>query len=181
MVCVSECSKIHKYCTKWANCSKSVTCNHGYRSQLLWFSFQNWGRDRSRASSQPERAPWPRAWRREDQEPQVLGRHRNLHPLGLCAHRQRRRVGWVLLPLSRIPLRRRRKDQEGSSPPQSGGATLQLQGGKGKPHDCGIECLKIFSFSGISDGARFRGQNCSDLLEYKINNLTCIENYGEKR
>ena len=40
---------------------------------------------------------------------------RSVHPPGMRAHCQRRRVWWLLLPLPRVPLRRLRQDQEGTS------------------------------------------------------------------
>nr|AAQ23540.1 RH01528p [Drosophila melanogaster] len=52
----------------------------------------------------------------------VAGGHRSVHASGLCAHRERRRLGWLLLPLPRLPLRRLRKDPQGTRAPQLGGA-----------------------------------------------------------
>jgi hypothetical protein len=78
----------------------------------------------ARNENLPENTPATDENRVVDGKLAVSGPDGRLHAPGLRAHRQRRRIRWLVLPLPRLALRHRRPHPQGSGSHQSSGASV---------------------------------------------------------
>ncbi|CAI9551897.1 unnamed protein product [Staurois parvus] len=97
-----------------------------WRGKPLFISSQDGQGDRAGGRRAAQRSEGPPTRPGQGEETRVGHPHRSLHSPGLRPHSQRRRFRRLLLPVSRLPLRCLRADQEGPGAAEPGSSRVRV-------------------------------------------------------